>query len=91
MDNPNDSDDEVSIDPFPGVKIPEWLVRAVGPRLTGRGRIPAAIFSAGRSFGALWTLTVNPGFDDIGSYTLLPCVELGGKWYVGAGPAAGGS
>jgi hypothetical protein len=228
MDNPNDPDDQVSIDPFPGVKIPEWLVRAVGPRLTRRGQIlasvaaviviggvlgglklagviwtaqppqwvsalgpgvtvadpeqlapghgspgaafagalasmtgkhpaaacgyvylgpaahcavsddrtpedqlpyavsvktgyvatdgthallgytgeicspgtlprclanadPAAVFSAGRSFGALWTLTVNPSFDVIGSYTLLPCVELGGKWYIGAGPAAGGS
>jgi hypothetical protein len=52
---------------------------------------PAAIFSAGRSFGALWTLTVNPSFEPAPMYSLLPCVEVGGKWYYGAGPAAGGS
>jgi hypothetical protein len=46
---------------------------------------PAAIFSTGNTFAALWTLTVNPNFGGTSSYTLLPCVKVGGKWYVGSG------
>jgi hypothetical protein len=48
---------------------------------------PAAIFSAGDTFTALWTQTVSPNPSSTSSYTLLPCVRIGGKWYVGAGPA----
>jgi hypothetical protein len=47
---------------------------------------PAAIFSAGNTFAALWTQTVRPNSSDISSYSLLPCVEVDGKWYVGSGP-----
>jgi hypothetical protein len=43
---------------------------------------PAAIFSAGNTFAALWTQTVAPVFNSPSSYTLVPCVEVGGKWYV---------
>jgi hypothetical protein len=34
--------------------------------------------------GLLWEQTANPN-SDIFSYTLLPCSEVGGKWYVGRG------
>jgi hypothetical protein len=47
---------------------------------------PAAIFSAGDTFAALWTQTVAPVFNSPSSYRLQPCVEAGGKWYVGSGP-----
>jgi hypothetical protein len=46
---------------------------------------PAAIFSAGKTFEALWTQALNPASN--GEYSLLPCVDVGGKWYVGSGPA----
>jgi hypothetical protein len=52
---------------------------------------PSAIFSEGQPFGTLWTLTVNPSFEPAPTYSLLPCVEVDGKWYYGTGPAAGGS
>ena len=45
---------------------------------------PAAVFSAGNTFAALWEQTVHPNSDDNSSYRLLPCVEVGGKWYVGS-------
>jgi hypothetical protein len=45
---------------------------------------PSAIFSAGTTFAALWTQTLNPTSSR--AYTLLPCVEAGGKWYVGSEP-----
>jgi hypothetical protein len=48
---------------------------------------PATIFSAGNTFAALWTQTVSPNSSGTFSYRLLPCVEVGGKWYVGSGPA----
>ena len=48
---------------------------------------PAAIFSTGNTFAALWTQTVNAAFNSPSSYRLQPCVEAGGKWYVGLGPA----
>ena len=46
---------------------------------------PAAIFSAGDTFATLWTRPVNPNSSN--AYSLLPCVEVGGKWYVGTDPA----
>jgi hypothetical protein len=42
---------------------------------------PAAIFSTASTFPALWAQTVNS--DSTGGYALLPCVEVGGKWYFG--------
>jgi hypothetical protein len=45
---------------------------------------PSAIFSAGNTFTALWAQTVNP--DSGNAYSLLPCVEVGGKWYFGPDP-----
>lgn len=40
---------------------------------------PAAIFSAEHSFSALWSnATKNSGSD----YSLTPCIEIGGKWYI---------
>jgi hypothetical protein len=52
---------------------------------------PAAIFSEGKTFGALWMQTVAPESGGTSSYALLPCAEVDGKWYFGAGAAAGGS
>jgi hypothetical protein len=49
---------------------------------------PAAVFSAGDTFAALWTQTVGPNSSATSSYTLEPCVEVGGKWYVGSGPVS---
>jgi hypothetical protein len=49
---------------------------------------PAAIFSAGNTFATLWTQTVSPDSSGTFSYRLLPCVEEGGKWYVGSGPVS---
>jgi hypothetical protein len=50
---------------------------------------PATIFSAGSTFTALWTQTVNPTPGNPASgngYTLFPCAEVGGKWYFGSDP-----
>jgi hypothetical protein len=50
---------------------------------------PSAIFSAGNTFTTLWSQTVNPTSSNPASsngYTLLPCVEVGGKWYFGSDP-----
>lgn len=44
---------------------------------------PAAIFSSGGTFGSLWAQTVN--WTSSSAYALLPCVEVGGKWYFGQG------
>jgi hypothetical protein len=41
---------------------------------------PAAIFSSGKSFGDLWTDAQNSG--DTNSYSLAPCTEVDGKWYI---------
>jgi hypothetical protein len=49
---------------------------------------PAAVFSAGDTFAALWTQTVDPDFNTPSSYRLEPCIEVGGKWYVGSGPVS---
>ena len=51
---------------------------------------PAAIFSARDSFAALWTRVTNPVSGGTPAYTLLPCVESGGKWYVGSAAAVTG-
>jgi hypothetical protein len=46
---------------------------------------PAAIFSSGSTFTTLWTqaTSLTPG-DHV--YSLQPCAEKGGKWYLGSGP-----
>jgi hypothetical protein len=46
---------------------------------------PAAIFSAGNTFATLWTRTSRPSTSN--TYSLLQCVEVGGRWYVGTGTA----
>jgi hypothetical protein len=50
---------------------------------------PARIFSTRQSFATLWARTVNPS--SANTYALLPCVEVGGKWYVGLGVAGNSS
>jgi hypothetical protein len=45
---------------------------------------PSAIFSTGNTFTTLWAQTVNPTSSH--AYTLLPFVEVGGKWYFGPEP-----
>jgi hypothetical protein len=45
---------------------------------------PSAIFSAGNTFTALWAQTANATSGN--EYRLLPCVEVGGRWYVGPAP-----
>lgn len=50
---------------------------------------PAAIFSTRETFATLWARTVSPASGN--TYALEPCVEVGGKWYVGAETAANGS
>jgi hypothetical protein len=45
---------------------------------------PAAILNSGKSFSALWKAAIaetsNPSSANV--YTLFPCLEVGGKWYV---------
>ena len=43
---------------------------------------PAAIFSSGKSFSALWAEANNTGSQNV--YILVPCVKVGGKWYLHA-------
>jgi hypothetical protein len=53
-------------------------------------RDPAAIFSSGSTFAALWAQTTGPSSS--GGYGLLPCIEVGGKWYLGTtGPGQSAS
>jgi hypothetical protein len=40
---------------------------------------PAAIFSSGKAFSALWTESVNGSAN---AYSLATCVKAGGNWYV---------
>jgi hypothetical protein len=48
---------------------------------------PSAIFSTGDTFTTLWAHTVNsPNSPSSDAYTLLPCAEVGGKWYFGPEP-----
>lgn len=44
---------------------------------------PAAIFDTGQSFQTLWT-EANAGSpsDDTNSYSLLPCIQINGQWYL---------
>lgn len=42
---------------------------------------PAAIFSSGKSFATLWT-EANSAENSSSDYSLAPCVEVGGKWYL---------
>lgn len=39
---------------------------------------PAAIFSTAKSFAALWANAIKPSK----IYSLNPCIEIGGKWYM---------
>lgn len=39
---------------------------------------PAAIFSTAKSFAALWANAIKPSK----IYSLNPCIEIGGKWYI---------
>ena len=41
---------------------------------------PAAIFSTKKSFSALWTQTNKASTAN--TYSLAPCIEISGKWYV---------
>src|SRR5215469_2683472 len=45
-------------------------------------RDPAAIFSAARSFSALWDETLASATSPGLSYSLTPCLKIGGLWYV---------
>ena len=47
---------------------------------------PAAIFSSGRSFNALWTAATSNG--NSGGYSLAPCTEVDGKWYIYVPPSS---
>lgn len=42
---------------------------------------PAAIFSSGKSFSDLWSAAVGTESSS-NSYSLAPCTELNGKWYI---------
>lgn len=39
---------------------------------------PSAVFSTAKSFGALWANAITPS----SRYSLTPCVEIDGKWYI---------
>ena len=42
---------------------------------------PAAIFSSGKSFSDLWNQANQNSNQN--AYTLAPCIEINGKWYIG--------
>jgi hypothetical protein len=42
---------------------------------------PAAIFSTGKSFATLWS-EANSSQTSSNAYSLAPCIEVGGKWYL---------
>jgi hypothetical protein len=42
---------------------------------------PAAIFSTGKSFATLWS-EANGDQTSSSAYSLAPCIEVGGKWYL---------
>lgn len=59
----------------------------VKPRCS-TNRDPAALFSSGRSFGALYTEAMasqNPKISN-NDYSLAPCVRVHGKWYIEVPP-----
>jgi len=43
---------------------------------------PSAIFRTGKSFSALWTQTNSSSSSSSNAYSLVPCVEVSGHWYV---------
>ena len=43
---------------------------------------PAAIFSTQKSFSSLWTATNSSSSSSQNAYSLVPCVEVSGHWYV---------
>ena len=43
---------------------------------------PAAIFSTQKSFSSLWTATNSSSSSSQNAYSLVPCVEVSGPWYV---------
>jgi hypothetical protein len=43
---------------------------------------PAAILDSGKSFSDLWAAAVSAENSTTNSYSLGPCVEVSGKWYV---------
>jgi hypothetical protein len=51
---------------------------------------PQAIFSEAKSFAELWTESVAATLSPTNAYQLIPCVKVGGKWYL-YDPSAGGS
>lgn len=51
---------------------------------------PAAIFSQGKLFSVLWAESVAADLSTGNNYQLIPCVEVGGNWYL-YWPAAGGN
>ncbi|HEX4829861.1 MAG TPA: hypothetical protein VH478_02040 [Trebonia sp.] len=52
---------------------------------------PAAIFSGGRTFEALWAEPSGGNPADIYAYGLLTCIKIGGRWYFGSSAPAGAS
>jgi hypothetical protein len=43
---------------------------------------PVAVLSSGKSFSTLWNETIH----STGGYSLVPCIKVGGKWYLDAQP-----
>ena len=43
---------------------------------------PAAIFSEAEPFPDLWTASIAAGESTTNSYSLIPCVEVDGAWYI---------
>ncbi len=43
---------------------------------------PAAIFSEAEPFSVLWAESVAASLSTTNSYQLIPCVEVGGNWYI---------
>jgi hypothetical protein len=43
---------------------------------------PAAVFESGKSFSALWTESIAAANSPVNYYSLVPCVRIGGRWYV---------
>jgi hypothetical protein len=43
---------------------------------------PAAIFSQAKPFSALWAESVAADLSTTNSYQLIPCVKVGGNWYL---------
>lgn len=43
---------------------------------------PAAIFSEAEPFPDLWTASIAAGESTTNNYSLIPCVEVDGAWYI---------